>query len=144
MLVDVLVLNVDGSLWYSCNCALTTHPLRFPDNTNVYKILISRHLTKPEGIAVDPDKRWVNIKIILFPNALIGLCIFIETICPVYIPSIPIHSNLTGRIWHTGMDFAKFSARMIQVQVKTQCSNRVMIVLFNATLCKLYLCSLFC
>ena len=51
--------------WYTGNVYWTdgfykyvaTHPLRFPDNTNVYKILISRHLTKPEGIAVDPDKR---------------------------------------------------------------------------------------
>lgn len=51
--------------WYTGNVYWTdgfykyvaTHPLRFPDNTSVYKILISRHLTKPEGIAVDPDKR---------------------------------------------------------------------------------------
>jgi DNA-binding beta-propeller fold protein YncE len=51
--------------WYTGNVYWTdgfykyvaTHPLRFPNDTSVYKILISRHLTKPEGIAVDPDKR---------------------------------------------------------------------------------------
>jgi hypothetical protein len=40
MLVDVLVLNVDGSLWYTCNCPLETqlgnvdtiNPLLLPVN----------------------------------------------------------------------------------------------------------------
>ena len=51
--------------WYTGNVYWTdgfykyvaTHPLIFPNDTSVYKILISQHLTKPEGIAVDPDKR---------------------------------------------------------------------------------------
>ena len=104
--------------WYTGNVYWTdgfykyvaTHPLRFPDNTSVYKILISRHLTKPEGIAVDPDKRY------LFWSDVIGAkskierssttgshrTVIVQSSNPIWISSLALDTDNEKIYWADG------------------------------------------
>lgn len=40
---------------------IATHPVMKKEDMSLYKVLVTKHLTKPEGIAVDPHKRYMFI-----------------------------------------------------------------------------------
>lgn len=40
---------------------IATHPVMKKEDMSLYKVLVTKHLTKPEGIAVDPHKRYVYL-----------------------------------------------------------------------------------
>ncbi|CAG2231894.1 LRP4 [Mytilus edulis] len=51
---------------------IATHPVMKKEDMSLYKVLVTKHLTKPEGIAVDPYKRY------LFWSDVIGVTSKIE------------------------------------------------------------------
>lgn len=86
---------------------IATHPLSFPNNASVYKIIISTQLTKPEGIAVDPFQRLLFWSDVIGPKSkierstLIGgnRTIIVQSDIPIWVSSLALDTDNQMLYW---------------------------------------------